>query len=467
MTQNTYPSHPIRTLFALLLTVAALAGCGGGSSISFPTVASTALDDKGPIFRSLAVTLSEPGGVEVRYGAPGTTRLSMESASANATSHQIALPRLRANTTYTYEVRTMVGGQRSPPMASGSFQTGDLPADVQAMTFTTTGSASYPLTFLSVRSTFKGGVVFDSAGQVVWYARTSTAPQGAVRRANGDWVLVADGLSVFSPLGEPLATLAQSRMPPAATIHHGVATTPADTVLFIALDPRVFGPMVLAGEAIWEWNPRDDSVIKRWSAFDFFDPTIDFGTRSIPDDWFHANSVALGPRGNAIVSFHFLDQVISLTPNFSSVEWRLGGPGSTYLITPEQATSGQHSARDLGDNRILIFDNGFARADGSRYSRGLELTLDPVTSRSTTTWQYRPNPDIWATIISSIRRLSNGNSVLTFGTPAGLVGASGPIAVHEVSPAGNLQWQAIVGLPGGSVFQGDPLQSLGGETELD
>ena len=62
-----------------------------------------------------------------------------------------------------------------------------------------------------------------------------------------------------------------------------------------------------------------------------------------------------------------------------------------------------------------------------------------------------------------MRRLANGNSVVTFGAPPGQRGATGPVALHEVSATGQLLWRLAVGLPGGGIFQGDPLNSIGGE----
>ncbi len=463
------PSSMFFRLFALaaVTLVALLGGCGG--STDFPDVRSAQLNDKGPIFRSLSVTLSQPGGVQVEYWSGTSPRLRMSSASSNATVHEIALPRLRATSTYAYEIRSTIGVERSAPLSSGSFQTADLPADVKAMTFTPTGTASQPLMFLAARSTFTGGVIIDAQGQVVWYGRTAIAPQGATRRANGNWVIELNnvGLAEFSALGEQVGFFPQSRMPIGTQIHHTVTATPQNTLLFFAYEFRDFGGVPLNGETIWEWNPQDDSLTKRWSAFDFLNPAVDFGPRSVPGDWFHANSLAMGQHGNIILSFHYLDQILSLAPDFSSIEWRLGGPGSTYAITADQATSGQHSAREVAPNDILIFDNGYARADGSKYTRALELKLDPATLTVSTLWKYRPNPDIWTTVISSVRRVANGNSILTFGTSAGIAGATGPLAIHEVTPAGALVWQVAISFPpGGSIFQGDPMTSIGGESTV-
>ena len=448
------------------LPVSLLVACGGGGE-PVATVVAARIDELGPIFRRASITLSMPADVEVEYHASSGPRLLVRSARPAALTHELALPRLRERETYRYRVRAVAGAGRSGPRFEGSFVTGDLPDDIRSIAFAPSGLPSYPLTFLSVRSTFNGGLVVDAEGHVVWYARTTSAPFGATRRANGNWVLLEHGaaLSEYSPLGEPVATLSQARLSP-ETIHHGLAATPWDTILFLAFEPREFDGRVLQGEALWDWDPGTNALRKRWSAFDFLDPAVDSGARSVPEDWLHANSLAFGPRGNAIMSLHFLDQVISVAPDFGSIEWRLGGPGSTLAVSPSQATSGQHSAREVAPNRILMFDNGFARPDGSQWSRAIELAIDPTTGAVGTAWEYRPEPDNWARVTSSVRRLANGNSVVTFGTPAGLVGSSGPIAVHEVSPSGGLLWSMTVTLPNGGIFEGHPIDSIGGETTV-
>lgn len=450
----------------VLLFALAVSACGGGDDS--PQVVSSRIIDKGPIFRTLEVSTSRAGGVEVEYGFDGSKRLRVVSASGAATAHEVLLPRLVANKLYSYSVYTTLNGQRGGERSSGVFQTGELPAELKAIAATTSGSPTLPLTFLAMRSDFKGGIVLDAEGNVVWYAKTSIAPQGATQRANGNWVILLNGvgLAEFSPLGEQVSFLSQSRLP--ETIHHGVTATSRNTLIFLTFDPRTFDGQTLRGEGIWEWNPQDDSLLKRWSAFDHLDPTVDFGVRSVPNDWFHANSIAIGQRGNIVLSFHFLDQILSLTPDFSAIEWRLGGPGSTYEVGAPQMTSGQHSAREVASNEILMFDNGFARAGGERYSRAIQLQFDPASGNVVTTWQYRPQPDIWATVISSVRILGNGHRVLLFGTPAGINGSTGPIALHEVSATGELKWAMTLSLPAGStVFQGDPMRSIAGEQFVD
>lgn len=462
-TRALYVAAGLATLTGLALL---LSGCGGGEPA--PAILATAVSDHGPIFRRLQVTLSAPGEVDVEYGAAGSERLRVTS-TARATSHAIVLPRLRERQNYAFRVRARSEPGAAESTAEGSFATGDLPDDVRAIGFAPSGVASAPLHFLSMRSTFTGGLIVDAQGRVVWYGRTPIAPLGAARRANGHWVLLfgggaAAGLIEFSALGEVVHRLDASALPAGQRIHHGVTATPQDTLLFLTFDPRVVDGQVRNGEALWEWNPATGALAKRWSAFDFLDPRRESGPRSVPDDWLHANSVSIGPRSNIVLSLHFLDQVISLTSDFGAIEWRLGGARSRFAVDPSQATSGQHSAFEVATNRILLFDNGVARADGATFSRAIEFALDPSSGSVATVWEYRAAPTIWAPIFGSVRRLPNGNSVVAFGAPPGSFGATGPVVLHEVSPSGQRLWSLLLSLsPGGGIFQADPIASVAGE----
>ncbi len=198
------------------------------------------------------------------------------------------------------------------------------------------------------------------------------------------------------------------------------------------------------------------------NSFDFFNPVDDLGVRSIPIDWLHANALSFGPRGNLLVSLHFLDQVISIASGFKSIEWRLGGFQTDFGLDAEAVFSGQHTAVEIAPWRVLMFDNGFSRADGSRFSRALELELDTTTATASRVWEFRPSRDNFARIISSARRLENGNTLVAFGTSGGVAGASGPIEVYEVERAGQVIWHLLINGPH-SAFRATALGDISGE----
>lgn len=232
--------------------------------------------------------------------------------------------------------------------------------------------------------------------------------------------------------------------PERAATHHDVIATPRNTLLFLSQDARGEGSGLLVGDAIWEWTPETGALEKRWSTFDALDPATDWTAASTAGDWVHADAIAPGPRGNVLLSMRFLDQVLSISPDCRRVEWRLGGPGGTVALAEGARFDGQHTAQELADGHVLLFDNGGDGAGGPRVSRLLELALDPATGTATRVWEYRPSPAVFSPIVGSARRLPNGNTLGMFGVPAGFLGGTGPVAAVEVDPAGRVAWTLTV-----------------------
>ena len=332
----------------------------------------------------------------------------------------------------------------------------DLPADLAAVTFTVTGRPTAPYTMLEIRHPqgFRGFVAVNASGRPVWFFRTTGGPLGSTRRANGNFVFLDNerGLVEVSPDGEEVRALAQQPRP-GRFMHHDVTTTLRNTILFIAEDTRPFGNRMITGEGLWEWDPESGALNRRWSTFDQLDPALDWGARSVDNDWVHANALFASPRGNVLLSMHFLDQVASISADFSRIEWRLGGVRAS--ITVDDPFSGQHTVAELEPGRVLLFDNGFAR-QAEKYSRAAEYVLGASTAQKV--WQWRPERDNWARVISSARRLANGNTVVGFGTQSDpALGSTGPIEVYEVTREGRVVWHLTVGGTVSSMYRATPL----------
>ena len=142
-----------------------------------------------------------------------------------------------------------------------------------------------------------------------------------------------------------------------AGVHHDIAPLDETRVAIIARDRRMVGETEIAGEGVWVWDMESGEVEQVWSAWDHFDWEEDRTDRSRPGDWLHANALSVGPRGNLIMSLHYVNQVISIAADFQSLEWRLGGVNPTIAVAPEDQFTGQHSAWEFPDNRVLLFDN--------------------------------------------------------------------------------------------------------------
>ena len=336
-----------------------------------------------------------------------------------------------------------------PPLTS-------LPADLAAVTFKTEGTPTAPYTVLELNQPggFTGFVIVNGEGHPVWFFRTKAGTGGFTRRVNGNFIFLdlGGGLTEVNVDGDTVHLLPQEAAP-GRRMHHDVTTTSQNTILFIADDWQTWKDSLMNGAALWEWNPEAGSAIKRWSSFDHLSPDSDWGSRSVRNDWLHPNSLRIGPRGNAVLSLHYLNQVISITPDFAGIEWRLGGVRHTIPVS--DPFSGQHSVQEIESGHVLLFDNGIERTV-ERYSRALELEIVGDSSRKV--WQWRPVIDNWALVISSARRLSNGNTLIGFGlskNPAS--GATGPIEAYEVTAMGDIAWHITIGGAVNSMYRATPL----------
>jgi hypothetical protein len=435
----------------------AAAGCGDGTgpTATLPIEATaTVSGGAGQLSRTLQVHTSTETAVQVDYWTAASPRLRVTHASTS-TDHAVFLPSLRAGEVYEYEVRPSPSGRL---LLRGQFTTDTLPTDLAEVHFSAVGIPSTRLTMLELRGAgFAGYVVVDQDGAVVWFRRG--VAESFTRRSNGDLVLLENGvgLTVVRP---DLSVVAQLPAESGRRMHHDVIATPANAVLFLAQDAMTFDGVTWVGDAIWEWNPEEGTAVRRWRAQDFLSPDLDLGPKSIPSDWLHANSLALGPRGNVLISLPALNQIISIAPDFQTLEWRLGGPRAT--VVPDDEFWFEHSAAEIAPGRVLLFDNGRDRPAGL-FSRALELELDLASGRATTVWEFRPQPTIYAPIVGSARRLPNGNTFVDFGTSRGIVGASGPITVVETTPGGQVTWQLRIDGAGLINYRATPLAAIAGE----
>jgi hypothetical protein len=317
----------------------------------------------------------------------------------------------------------------------------ELPPDLQAITFTATGTLTprYALVHLFAEKGYKGYALVDSAGRVAWHYRTKDYPFGADRRKNGNFVFMdkGHGLVEVDRAGTIVHDLKQRD--PENEMHHAIVVTPRDTVLYLAFDTQEFAGKRLKGEAIWEWNPDTGEDVKRWRSWDFMDPALDRSARTA-GEWLHGNSLHVGPGGHVLLSFHYINQVISIAPDWKSIQWRLGGVRQTIAVPADQQTSAQHTAAEIAPNRILMFDN---RTDlQPPYSRAVEYVIEGAAAKQV--WEWKPPNLNYASAVSSARRLSNGNTLIAFGMEKGRNGSSGPTEAFEVTPDGAVKWHLLV-----------------------
>ena len=227
-------------------------------------------------------------------------------------------------------------------------------------------------------------------------------------------------------------------------------------------------PAPQEGDTIGIWDPKTGENQIVWNMVDFISPrdrTIPDSNHTLPErpamwggcsrdptvqDWSHGNSLGLAPDESVMISFRHLDQVVSIAPDFRSINWRLGGPGSDFTFPdPSDRFYHQHAALPLPNGHVLLFDNSNFRPEeeGGGYSRALELQLDMKTMIASKVWEYRHDPDLTAFCCSKAARLGNGNTLIVFGF-RGFDTCCLPFTIVEVDPGGEVVWEVEHFSPG-------------------
>ncbi|MXY73153.1 MAG: hypothetical protein F4Y97_09010 [Dehalococcoidia bacterium] len=166
----------------------------------------------------------------------------------------------------------------------------------------------------------------------------------------------------------------------------------------------VFGPnMGLRDSSIQIVTPMGRALLT-WDAEDYI-PLEDCTHHAFPPpplaSWSHLNGISMDD-GQIIASFRGCNRVLSINPKDGSVNWRVGptnlsedtwksldvGPAPMEIVAdPQKQFCGQHDAKLLPGDRLVLFDNGDDCSrnpwtgqnlvrDDRTFSRGVEYQLD-------------------------------------------------------------------------------------------
>ena len=447
----------IAAMVAFSVFLALTAACGGSAVAVIDHSAAISPDNS--LIAEVQVTLSREARVFIEYDNPDAGKFRT-ALSEPATAHTIPVVRLRPESTYAYTIGTQDAGGAETLGPSGEFTTGRLPPRLDIQETWVSGRSTQPLIVTDYRVGDEVYYVFwDETGNIVWYyiippvieLDNISSPNTIQQKPNGNLLYVRYKCCIIeiTPLGEMVDRIAAGDA--AGIPHHdflmledGRILYPSDT--HITLDESANGgapdtPVVV--DTLNIWNPETGIIEQVWDSRDFWDISDPdqrglWPLRSGHYRWTHINSVSFGRRGNFILSSRNRHQVFSLSPDFQSIEWQLGGPDSDYAFPdPNDRFYGQHTAKELPDGNILVFDNGVNRpdAEGGLYSRALELRLDHDTRTAVKVWEYRSATNPFSRIVSSAFRLDNGNTLVNFGAKPSVI--LGPLTFVETGPQGN------------------------------
>ena len=381
----------------------------------------------------MRVTLARAARVFVEYDHPQAGRYRTPLSEPGAT-HAIPLVRLRPETTYDYTIFVVDGsvagnaaldGADTAAGPGGRFTTGPLPLRLAAIPMKARGRSSQPLILSDYRRGYH--VFWDEVGGIVWYQEGV----GAIAQLPaGNLIFLDRGLVEVTPLGAVVNRF--ERHGAAANPHHDVAVFDAERVIYLSRDSANGGPAEATFDNLRVWDRESGHFEQVWNskdAWDLMDPALRVRRpNGKPFDWTHLNSVSIGPRGNVVLSSRARNQVVSLSADSWTIEWQLHGPDSDYEFpNPNDRFYGQHTAAQLDNGNVLLFDNGLRRpaAEGGAYSRALELRLDEAAGTAVKVWEYRLTPDVYLRGKGSAYRLRGGNTLISFNDTIVEVDAAG------------------------------------------
>jgi arylsulfotransferase ASST len=312
-------------------------------------------------------------------------------------------------------------------------------------------------------------VAFDPAGAIRWYRGFPTQPGEHALAceqqpdgnftlfvgASSGWQPVSGRYYEFTPAGDSVATYTAAGAyytDPHEVLVRGVGGRAADTAIYlIGYDLRSFdltslggGPtQVIAGHSILRQS-ADGSVNFQWSAWDHF--TLDDWvarpsnlSQTSQLDFDHANSIELDPRGDYVVSFAAVTQVVKIDHATGALRWRFGGRLNQFTLVgdPLGGFGIQHDVRLLSNGDLLLFDNGNFHTPPE--SRAVEYRLDMLAMTATLVWQSRHAPPLYAPFVGSVQRFQNGHTMIGYGAAD---------LTTEVSEDGTVIWEGRLDVAG-------------------
>lgn len=181
---------------------------------------------------------------------------------------------------------------------------------------------------------------------------------------------------------------------------------------------------------------ENKNLVFEWKTFDHFQfDDVDSAWLSSPQnvDWTHNNAIEVDTDGNYLLSSRYFNEITKISKATGNIIWRLGGKRNQFtFINDNLKLWGQHDIRRLPNGHITIFDNGKNGVPVTHAARGVEYQLDEINKTATLVWSYSQNPNAASSFTGNVQRLSNGNTVMSFG---GLINTTNPLVV--LNSAGN------------------------------
>jgi len=343
-----------------------------------------------------------------------------------------------------------------------------LPAEFPALTATSAGvGPADGLVFLGLIRFFPGptfNAVVDDNG-VPAYLDATGAGNDFKLQPDGRY---SEGRTTTTPgrLGERIIARDASFAEVASYETVGLVNTdfhdsiflPDGHVALVAYEYFADNPGVL--ESVIQEQDEDGQVVFQWRSRDHV-PFAE-GLVSPNGDYAHINSLQVTADGDFLASFRNTSQILKIARRAhdgydeGEVIWRLGGLANefTFVDDPYGGPCAQHTAYELANGNLLVFDNGAAYEPASPFagqtgdicpdpedpggpriarpqSRVAEYVLDEEAQTATLVWSHEVTGR-FTPFAGSSQRLANGNTLIGWASDA-------PVAT-EVDADGQVVW---------------------------
>ncbi len=329
--------------------------------------------------------------VWIEYWPESNKNEKQVSKESIGTKHTIALFNLKPNTKYVYQITNVTDDNVTKQF---SFTTDSIPAEVFKIRkdkIDTTVFKGYIL----IRRFFKSGAdaLVDNEGNIVWYNLYDTVVRRPFMWTDNQTILsIYDSAQIIETdiSGDRIMDLNLKELNIPNKIHHEVLyDRTKQNIITITLDSaqydlrkfggnndqylRADGILVLSkeGKVKWEWNLLDFADVIKFN-----------GSIDLKESWGHANSIALTPDNNYLISFRDFNQVWKINAQNGTVMWRLGKDGD-FTLPKDSEFIGQHSAHFNPKGELVIFDNGNFKTRPN--SRILAFNVDELSRKAVAT----------------------------------------------------------------------------------
>jgi arylsulfotransferase ASST len=163
---------------------------------------------------------------------------------------------------------------------------------------------------------------------------------------------------------------------------------------------------IATGRLLFEWHSLDAIGLKE---------SYDRPQRGMPFDYFHLNSIEVGPDGDLLISARNTCAVYEIDRMTGAVNWRLGGKRSDFRMGRGSRFCRQHDARWAGGGTMTIFDNHVDRIREGGQSRALRLAVNQRRMRVRLLRGYHHSRPLAVPNKGSARQLTNGNVLVGWG----------------------------------------------------